>query len=128
MTKHIGSFIGMAILLAAVSASAQSSNEVRVKVPFSFVTAGKTWPAADYIVQIHTENGTVTLTSPGIATATLLTNSDERPVDGRTYLEFQRSSDRWFLREVTVDGLAHIFPSRELEKALVEERMSVEAQ
>ena len=128
MTKRIGSLIGMGLLLAAVSASAQSTNALRVKVPFPFVTAGKIWPAADYSVQIRTDNGTLTLSSPGISSALIRTTTEERPGEGRTYLRFQRSGDRWFLQEVTLAGTAHVLPTGELEKEPVKERLSVEAQ
>ena len=128
MTKQLGSLIGVALLLAAVSASAQTTNIIRVKVPFPFVTAGKLWPAADYSVQIRTENGTVTLSSQDITSAIILTTIDERPGEGRTFLQFQRTGDRWFLHEVTLNGTGHVFPASELEKDLVKESVSVEAQ
>jgi hypothetical protein len=128
MTKRIGSLIGVGLLLAAVSASAQSTNAVRVKVPFPFVTAGKIWPAADYSVQIRTENSTLTLSSPGISSALIRTTPEERPGEGRTYLRFQRSGDRWFLQEVTLAGTAHVLPTGELDKGRVKERLSVESQ
>ena len=128
MTKRIGNLLGLALLLAVVSASAQTTNEIRVRVPFPFVTAGRVWPAADYSVQIRTDNGTVTLSSPGIGSATTLTTTDARPGEGRSYLRFQRSGDRWFLQEVTQYGKAHVLPTGELEKDLVKERLSVEAE
>jgi hypothetical protein len=128
MTKQIRNLIGVTLLLAAVSASAQSANVVRVKIPFPFVTAGKNWPAADYRVQIRTDNGALTLSSPGIGSATLLTNLDERPGDRRTYLQFERGGDRWFLQEVTLDGMSHVLPTGELTKEPAKERVTVEAQ
>jgi hypothetical protein len=100
----------------------------RFKVPFPFVTAGKTWPAGDYSVQIRTDNGLVTLSSLGIGAATMLTSPDEKPGETRTYLHFERAGDRWYLQEVTLDGMAHIVPTGELQKELVRERLSVEAQ
>jgi hypothetical protein len=91
------------------------------------VTAGKSWPAAEYSVQIRADNRTLTLSSPGIGSATILADIAARPGEGRTYLTFQRSGDRWILQEVTLDGTAHILPTGEVEKALVKERLSVEA-
>jgi hypothetical protein len=128
MTKQLGRLIGVALLMAAVSVSAQTTNLIHVKVPFPFVTAGKLWPAADYSVQIRTENGTVTLSSQGITSATILTTSDERPGEGRTLLQFQRSGDRWFLQEVTLGGMGHVLPASEWGKELVKESLSLEAQ
>ena len=127
MTNQIRSLFGLALLLGAVSATAQAANGVRVKVPFPFVTAGKSWPAAEYSVQIRADNGTLTLSSPGVGSATILADIDARPGDGRTYLIFQHSGDRWFLQEVTLDGTAHILPTADLEKEVVKERLSVEA-
>lgn len=128
MTKRLGSLIGVAMLLATVSASAQTANIIRVKVPFPFVTAGKLWPAAEYSVQIQEENGTVSLSSHGTTRATILTTIDERPGEGPAFLQFQRSGNRWFLHEVTLDGMGHVFPVSGLEKALIQESLSVEAQ
>jgi hypothetical protein len=127
MTNQIRSLFGLALLLVAVSATAQAANVVRVKVPFPFVAAGKSWPAAEYSVQIRVDNGALTLSSPGIGSATFLAGIDARPGDGRSYLVFQRSGDRWFLQEVTLDGTAHILPAGDLEKELVKERLSVGA-
>jgi hypothetical protein len=118
MTKQIRSLIGVALLLAAVSAFAQTTHTIRVKVPFPFVTAGKSWPAGDYRVQIRTDNRTLTLSSPGIASATVRTTTDERSGEGRTYLRFQRYGDRWVLQEVTQDGTAQVLNSSELESEL----------
>ena len=128
MTKQLGSLIGAALLLAAVSASAQTAHIIRVKVPFPFVTAGKLLPAADYSVQIQAENGTVSLSSHGTTRATILTTIEERPGEGPTHLQFQRTGNRWFLHEVTLDGTGHVFPASELEKALIQESLSVEAE
>ena len=89
--------------------------------------AGKSWPAAEYSVQIRADNGALTLSSPGIGSATILADIDRRPGEGRTYLTFQRSGDRWFLQEVTLDGTAHILPAGDLEKEPVKERLAVEA-
>jgi hypothetical protein len=125
MTKQLGSLIGVALLLAA---SAQSANIIRVKVPFPFVTAGKLWPAADDSVQIQAENGTVSLSSHGTTRAIIFTTIDERPGEKPAFLQFQRTGDRRFLHEVTLYGTGHVFPASELEKALIKESLSVEAQ
>jgi hypothetical protein len=79
-------------------------------------------------VQIRTENGTVTLSSPGITSAIVLTTTEERPGERRTLLQFQRSGDRWFLQEVTLDGTGHVLHASELGKELVKESLSLEAQ
>src|SRR5450432_1414545 len=109
MKKIMGSFIGV-ILLVAASATAQTSELIQVKVPFPFVTAGKSWPAADYRVQIRRENSTLTLTSLGLPGATMLTTSETRPSDAGTYLKFHCSGNQWVLQQVMLGGTAQIVP------------------
>ena len=127
MTKQIKILTGLVTLLAALAATAQSSNAVRVDVPFPFVTAGKMWPAANYTVQVRTDNGVVTLTLPGIATAMVLTNPYPRPGEVGSHLQFRRSGDRWLLEEVMVNGTAHLLPTGESEKELANEHVTVGA-
>jgi len=43
-------------------------------------------------------------------------------------LHFERAGDRWYLQEVTVDRTAHILSTGELQKELVKEQLSLEAQ
>jgi hypothetical protein len=95
-------------------AFAQTAHTIRVKVPFPFVTAGKSWSAGDYRVQIRTDNSIVTLNSPGMASATVLTTTDDRSGERRTYLRFQRYADHWVPQEVTIDGMAQVLTSGEL--------------
>jgi hypothetical protein len=117
MTKQIRHFVGLALLLAAISASAQITHTIEVKVPFSFIAAGKNWPAADYRVKIDKHTGFVTLTTAGIAPATVLTNKDDRPGEaGQTYLRFRRYGERWVLQEVTQDGTAQLLNMGKLER------------
>jgi len=110
MIKQIKSIVGLAILLAAVSAYAQIEQTVQVKVPFPFVAAGKVFPAADYRIRIVQPTGLVTLTSPGIKSATMLTNKNERQEGGddKTYLQFQRYGESWVLSQVNYDGTAQL--------------------
>ena len=119
MTKQIRYFIGLALLLAAVSASAQTTHILEVKVPFPFVTAGKSWPAADYRVEVKPVAGMLTLSAPGLVPTIMLTNHDDRPGERPPYLRFQRSGDFWILEEVTLDGTAQVLRTgSELEKTL----------
>ena len=118
MTKQIRSLIGVALLLTAVSAFTQTTHTIRIKVPFPFVAAGKSWPAGDYRMQIRTDNNTVIVNSPGRASATVLTTADDRSGERRTYLRFQRYVDHWVLHEVALDGMARVLTSGELESEL----------
>ena len=78
MKKHIAALFGFALLLAAASAHAQITETIQVKVPFSFVAAGKTFPAADYTIKITQHTGLVTLSTaaPG---GDRLSNTNEHP-------------------------------------------------
>jgi len=107
-------------LFAAVSASAQINETVTVKVPFSFVAAGKTWPAADYRIRITQPVGLVTITTPGLKQATFVTNPDQHPgaLPGRTYLAFEQFSDRWVLKEVAYQGTEQRLISSSKDKAI----------
>jgi hypothetical protein len=116
MTKPIKYLMGMALLLAAVSASAQATRPLLVNVPFPFLTAGKNWPAGDYGVQVWRDFGVLTLSSPGVTSATMLTIPDQRSGGKHAYLQFQCSGDEWVLREVVLDGTARILPASESEK------------
>jgi len=127
MMKQIKRLIGLAPLLAVVWATAQSPDAMRVKVPFQFVTAGKTWPAAVYIVQVRPDNGTLTLYSSGVGAVTMLTTSGDWSGAGRTYLQFQRSGETWVLQQVSFDGQVRAVPAGEFERDLTKERVSVEA-
>jgi hypothetical protein len=126
MAKTIRSLIGMSLLVAAVSASAQVNHVVRITVPFPFVTAEKSWPAADYQVQVTPENGMVTLRTDDTTPATMLTTPDERFGTNKAQLRFQCSGDQWVLQEVVLDGMARILPVGRLEKAQADVRPTCE--
>jgi len=59
MKNVIRSFGALAIVLAAISASAQPSTQVTV--PFAFAAAGTTFPAGDYRVWLAESNDVVNL-------------------------------------------------------------------
>jgi hypothetical protein len=125
MTKHLRNLFGLALLVAAISASAQITDAFHVKVPFPFVAAGQTLPAADYKVQITHATGLVILTAPGMAPAMRITTKDYRPAEAdKAYLRFQRSGECWILQEVMLDGAAQVFTVGRSERELVKLRPS----
>ncbi len=124
MAKQIKNLIGVALLLAAVSASAQTV--VKARVPFPFVTAGRSWPAADYKMEIIMDNGMLTLSSPGIGSAMMLTTGTQRSGEKQSYLRFQRLSGRWVLQEVTAFDTARVPSPGKLEKELARHNTSLE--
>jgi len=116
MAKTIRSLMGLSLLLAAVSASAQVRHTIKVTVPFPFATAEKNWPAADYQVEVTPENGILTLSSDDATPATMLTTSEERSGDNKAHLLFRCSGNRWVLHEVVVDGVARTLHQGESDK------------
>jgi hypothetical protein len=123
VNSAIKTLVGVALLLAAVSASAQI---VKAKVPFPFVSAGKSWPAADYTLEITMDSGMLTLSSPGIGSAMMLTTGTQRSGEKQSYLRFQRLSDRWVLEEVTAFDTARVPSPGKLEKELARHNTPLE--
>jgi hypothetical protein len=128
MTKDIRGFVGLVLLLAAVSAHSQITQTIVVKVPFPFVAAGKTLPAADYRVQIVQPVGLVTLSSPGVRSVTMLTNKDQVPGAraDQSYLQFRRYGETWVLEWVTYDGTAQLLNMGKVETQLARSKPSAE--
>jgi|SRR5450432_50585 len=110
MAKTIRSLIGLSLLLAAVSASAQVRHTIQVTVPFPFVTAQRSWAAADYQVEVAPQNGILTLSSADIPSATMLTSPDEGSGGDRPHLVFHCVGAQWVLQQVVIDGLARALP------------------
>lgn len=94
MTKLIGA---LALMLAAVSANAQSAT--RVTVPFEFTVAGQILPPGDYRVSVNEAGNLVRLSGHGIRPVVFLTSQGDRFQDERNVLRFQSHGDgEWMLR------------------------------
>ena len=119
MKRHIRNLAGIAMLLTAIAASGQLSHELRVNVPFSFMVGRVTSPAGDYIVEVDRSRGLVTLRPYQSRPTFLLTTQSWRPEETRSYLRFRRYGERWFLQEVTVDGMAQIVRMGKREKQFI---------
>ncbi len=121
MKKHIAALFGFALLLAAASAHAQITRTVQVTVPFPFVVAGRTMPAADYSVKITQDTGLIILTTPG-RSAIVLSNTNEhaREETGKSYLKFEHYGNDWVLEEVTYDGTQQILHRSKIEQQLAQ--------
>lgn len=111
MIKNMAKFIGaLALLLAAVSANAQSATQVTV--PFEFTVAGQILPPGDYRVSLNEGGNLVKLSGQGIRPVVFLTSQGDRFQDERNVLRFQRHGDgEWALRQVVVAGLARVLPA-----------------
>jgi hypothetical protein len=127
MKKHIAGLFGFALLLAAASAHAQITKTVQVTVPFPFVAAGRTMPAADYRIKITQDTGLIILTTPG-RSAIMLSTRNEHPgkESGKSYLKFEHYGDDWVLEEVTYDGTEQALLRSKIEQKLAQLKPSGE--
>jgi len=119
MKRQITNLAGVAMLLTAIAASGQLSHELRVNVPFSFMVGKTTSPAGDYRVEVDRSRGLVTLRSYKSTPTFLLTTESWRSGETRSYLRFRRYGERWFLQEVTIDGMAQIVPMGKRQKQFI---------
>jgi hypothetical protein len=128
MKKYIAALFGFAFLLAAASAHAQITETIQVKVPFSFVAAGKAFPAADYQIKITQPTGLVTLRAANVGPAMMLSNKNEHPgrEGGKSYMKFEHYGDSWVLEEVTYDGTEQVLHQSKVERELAQLKPSGE--
>jgi hypothetical protein len=117
MRNVIRSFGTLAVLLAAISASAQTST--RVRVPFAFAAAGQTLPAGDYRVSLNESTDLVSLRGPDRSSIFFLTIPDNRFQDERRVLRFRRYGNEWSLQEIALDGMTHRLPSAKTKNKLI---------
>ncbi len=117
MRNVIRSFGTLAVLLAAISSSAQTST--RVSVPFAFAAAGQMLPAGGYRVSLNQSPDLVTLRGPGRSSIFFLTILDNRFQDERRVLRFRRYGNEWSLQEIALDGMTHRLPSAKTKNKLI---------
>jgi hypothetical protein len=110
MTKRIRSLAGLAMLLTAIAAGGQITQQARVTVPFTFVAGGTSSPAGDYKVSFNRDRNVVTLTSNSSKPIMFLTISGWPSPDGRSYLRFHHFGEQWFLERVAINGEAQEVP------------------
>jgi hypothetical protein len=122
MKKHIAGLFGFALLLAAASVHAQITETIHVKVPFSFVAAGKAFPAADYNVQITQPTGLVKLSAANVPPAIMMSNTNEHPgrEGGKSYMQFERYGDSWVLEQVAYDDTEQVLHRSKIEQRLAQ--------
>jgi len=117
MRNVIRSFGTLAVLLAAVSASAQTST--RVSVPFAFAAAGQILPAGDYRVSLNQSTDLVTLSGPDRSSIFFLTIPDNSLQDERRVLRFRRYGNEWSLLEIALEGMTHRLRSATMKNKLI---------
>jgi len=123
MRKRIASLIGLA-LLTAVSASAQTTNGIRVDVPFSFAAAGTTWVPGTYKLDVSLSSGLVILHSLQSPSRTFLTQTSQTSDSGSTRVRFQRYGNQWVLRAIVGNGMEAVVLPGKLERELMSRKPS----
>jgi hypothetical protein len=119
MERHIRNLAGIVMLLTAIAASAQISHQLRVNVPFSFMVGKVASPAGDYRVDVDTSRSLVILKSYKSTPTLLRTTQAWQSGETRSYLRFRRYGERWFLQEVTIEGMSQIVPIGKREKQFI---------
>ena len=119
MQRHIRNLVGIAIVLTAIAARAQISHQLRVNVPFSFMVGRVTSPAGDYRVDVDTSRSLVMLKPYKSTPTLLLTTQAWQSGETRSYLRFRRYGERWFLQEVTIEGMSQIVRIGKREKQFI---------
>lgn len=122
MLRLIKNLTGLALLFAAVSGFAQTQHMKRFKVPFTFMAAGRSWPAGEYKMQLDTSTGFCFLTIPGNNnSATVLTYAASQPgTINDSYLRFQSDGEYWILRDISMDGQARTILLKKPERQLMQ--------
>jgi hypothetical protein len=125
MKKQMMTLVGvLSLLFVAGSAFAQTVH-VRSNVPFNFIVEKATLPAGEYDVRTLFDGGDKILVLHGPnshANAMLASNAVEsRDASEKTMLVFDRIGDRYFLRQVWVEGEK---AGRELPKTKLESEIA----
>lgn len=105
MKKQLFALLGLGLLLATVSASAQTVM-LKANVPFNFIVSGKTLPAGEYTIQsLSTIAKVLVLRGSEKSTDLVMVNSCQsaRPSD-KSKLVFHRYGDRYFLAQIWTAG------------------------
>ena len=90
----------LAMILAGISANAQTIQEIKVEVPFNFTAAGKDLPAGEYHLVFNPSNAIVTLRGESSATLFLMTAPVSSAGDGRSFLRFYSYGEHRTLQDV----------------------------
>jgi hypothetical protein len=104
MKKQLFALLGLGLLLATVSAYAQTTN-LKADVPFKFVVAGRAMPNGEYT--IRTLNGidhALVIGSEGQKPSIFLAHSCVSLKPVKSKLVFTRYGDQYFLSEIWTEG------------------------
>ena len=116
MKNMIKSFIGFLVALAATSAIAQ--NSIQVKVPFAFSADQQTLSAGDYRVTLDRATDRLTLRGESSGVILFVTPSVDLQ-DRRSFLRFQRFGNEWILTAAAFSGSTQELSTENVEKRIL---------
>jgi hypothetical protein len=105
MQTLMRSFGLMALILAGISVNAQTVQEIKVEVPFTFTAAGKDLPPGEYHLFLNPLNAIVTLRGDNSAAVFLMTAPASSAENGRSFLRFYGYGERRTLQDVAFTGV-----------------------
>ena len=88
-----------ALALSSLAPAAMIGDYIAVRVPFSFVAAGREFPAGHYRIQ-NGENGTIYIQGAGKSVITMSIPSGVARPDAVPNLQFTRAGDKEYLTGV----------------------------
>jgi hypothetical protein len=106
-TRSLSAFFGLAALGAATPA--QEADQLRVKLPYEFVVAGKTLPAGTYKVhRLSDNNKAITMTSCENGDSVLLFSTEVTPArEDNPTLTLEHTGKQYFLSQI--ETTEHVF-------------------
>jgi len=122
MKKQLFALLGLGLLLATVTASAQTMR-LKADVPFDFVVGGRTLPSGEYTIRsLNDGNQILSITAPDEKSIVFLTNMCQSlKASPASKLIFTRYGDRYVLSEMWIQGST---TGRQLPKSLPEVRVA----
>ena len=105
MKKQLFALVGLGLLLATVSAYAQTG--VKANIPFNFVVDKATLPAGEYIVQsLSTSGSAMTIQSSDrkLTRLVLPISCSSAKAAEKTKMLFHRYGDQYFLAQIWTAG------------------------
>jgi hypothetical protein len=122
MKKQLVTLLGLGLLLATVTASAQTMR-LKADVPFDFVVGGRTLPSGEYTIRsLNGGNHILSISAPDQKTIVFLTNMCQSlNASPESKLIFTRYGDRYVLSEMWIEGSN---TGRQLPKSLPEVRVA----
>ena len=105
--RFLSAFLGLAALGAVTRA--QEADQLRVKLPYAFVVAGKILPAGTYkVLRLGDNSKAIAMTSCQNGDSVLLFSTDVTPArEDNPTLTLEHSGTQYFLREI--ETTEHIF-------------------